>query len=109
MKHLNKVDENGLVVDCIVVEDDDVSTDEKKNDLLIALNLTGDYVVSDFNYIGGTYNEALGKLIYPQPFPSWALDNNGVWRAPDTGQVLIKGVNYGWLESELQWVEIGQV
>jgi len=34
--------------------------------------------------IGGYYNPDLDMFIYPQPYDSWTLDNNGDWKAPVT-------------------------
>ena len=109
MKYLNEVNTANEVVNCIVVEDTDVSTDVKKAALLSALGLTGTHIVADSNYIGGSYDVALGKLIYSQPYTSWILDADGLWQAPNIGQTLLEGVSYDWNEAELQWVEVGEV
>ena len=54
--------------------------------------------------IGGTYDATLDAFIYPQPYPSWVLDENAQWQAPvpkpDDGKL------YVWDEATLSWVEV---
>ena len=54
--------------------------------------------------IGGAYDAAIDAFIYPQPYPSWILDENARWQAPvpkpDEGKV------YVWDEATLSWVEV---
>ena len=54
--------------------------------------------------IGGTYDATLDAFIYPQPYPSWVLDENAQWQAPvpkpDDGK------KYVWDEATLAWVEV---
>lgn len=55
--------------------------------------------------IGFTYNEALDAFIPPQPFPSWALDEECFcWKAPvaypEDGGV------YEWNEENQEWTAI---
>ena len=54
--------------------------------------------------IGYTYDAGLDAFITPQPYPSWALDENTDWQAPvpkpDDGKM------YGWDEATLSWVEV---
>lgn len=51
--------------------------------------------------VGMSYDEGKDKFISEQPFPSWALDGNDDWQAPnDIG----KGDGHqGWNEAELKW------
>ena len=54
--------------------------------------------------IGGAYDAAIDACIYPQPSPSWILDENARGQAPvpkpDDGKV------YVWDEATLSWVEV---
>ena len=53
--------------------------------------------------IGHTYDTGRDAFITPQPYPSWALDDNADWQAPvpmpDDGEM------YSWDEDTLAWVE----
>ena len=53
--------------------------------------------------IGYTYDAGRDAFITPQPYPSWALDDNADWQAPvpmpDDGKM------YGWDEATLSWDE----
>lgn len=54
--------------------------------------------------IGHTYDAGLDAFVTPQPYPSWALDENADWQAPvpkpDDGKM------YRWDEATLSWVEV---
>jgi hypothetical protein len=52
--------------------------------------------------IGFTYDEVADVFVAPQPFPSWSLDLNHDWQAPEPKP---EG-DYTWDESTLAWVEL---
>ena len=72
----------------------------------------GTYPVPDggtplrYNYAsaGSTYDPVADAFYHPQPFPSWALDENFVWQPPtpypDDGNA------YDWDEDTTSWVEV---
>jgi hypothetical protein len=51
--------------------------------------------------IGFTYDEIADVFVAPKPFPSWSLDSNHDWQAPEPKP---EG-NYSWDEATLKWVE----
>lgn len=53
--------------------------------------------------IGYTYDTVNDVFIAPQPYPSWALDNNFDWQAPRP--MPIEGIWY-WDEDSLSWLEV---
>lgn len=57
-----------------------------------------------FAGIGYTYDLANDVFISPQPYPSWALDDNFDWQAP-TSQPTDDKI-YTWDEETLSWTEM---
>jgi len=51
-----------------------------------------------------TYDAGLDAFITPQPYPSWALDENADWQAP--APMPTDGKMYRWDEPTLSWVEV---
>ena len=120
MAHFTKV-EDGIVVQVLVIGNDDI-TDEnggEQESLGIALcnKLYGDatWVQTSYNnnfrkqYAGSgfTYDSVKDKFICPQPFASWALDENDDWQAPipypEDDESLRK---YYWDEDTTSWKEL---
>ena len=117
MSHFAKLDENNIVVFVTVGRQED---DGKEAELCAR---TGDrYVQTSYNTRGGvhllggtplranfagigyTYDEANDVFYAPQPFPSWALDENWNWQAPH--QAPDDGEEYGWDEETGGWVQL---
>jgi hypothetical protein len=52
--------------------------------------------------VGMTYRPDIDAFIYPQPYPSWVLDENALWQAPipypNDGNLYI------WDETTQSWV-----
>jgi hypothetical protein len=111
--HFAKV-ENGIVTEVLVVEQDVIDT-----------GLFGDpalWVQTSYNTVGGqhpegrplrknyagigyTYDTDRDAFIPPQPFASWALNEDTcLWDAPTAKPD--DGKKYRWDESELAWVEV---
>lgn len=53
--------------------------------------------------IGYTYDDNADVFIEPQPYPSWALDENHDWQPPVPRPT--EGL-WSWNESSLEWIEI---
>lgn len=101
----NKI-ENNLCVDSIMVSEDDCNGNQQTGNTFIqSLGLHGEWIIDTCSKIGYTYNQLLNKFVSPQPYPSWGLDENGVWQAPDTGQLRIQGISYAWDEDTRTWFE----
>jgi hypothetical protein len=108
MKYLNKIDNENICVDSILVDDAEASTQETVDAFISLLGLSGKYVVADENYIGGSYNQEIGKLVHMKPFSSWTLDGDGVWNPP-VPHPRIEGVSHVWDEPSLQWIVVPEV
>jgi hypothetical protein len=54
--------------------------------------------------IGFTYDPVNDVFIAPQPFPSWALDENFDWQPPTP--MPTDGKRYEWFEPNKQWIEV---
>ena len=53
---------------------------------------------------GYTYDAGRDAFITPQPYPSWALNENADWQAPVP--MPDDGKRYRWDEATLSWVEV---
>ena len=51
--------------------------------------------------IGYTYDAVNDVFITPQPYPSWALDNDFNWQAPTPRP---EGDFWYWSEQDLEWI-----
>lgn len=119
MAHFAQIDENGVVLQVIVVNNEDVLDENGQESETIGVNfchnlLGGDWVQTSYNdnfrkqyaAIGGRYLADADVFISEQPFPSWVLDENYDWQAPvpypDTGG------HYYWDEDTLSWVEVAE-
>ena len=88
-----KLNSENIVENVIVCEDISVSS------------LTGKYIKVDESSrtpnSGDSYDSENNKFIKPRPFPSWELNSEFEWVAPD-GNVFV--LNKIWNESSLEWV-----
>jgi hypothetical protein len=114
-----QIDESGMVLRVIAVSNDDApdpatSHSEPLGQAFIAsLGLPGEWRQTSYNnnfrkqYAGPgfTYDADADVFVSPQPFPSWALDDNHDWQAPtpmpDDGM-------YYWDEDSLAWVIVDE-
>ena len=122
MAHFAKLDDNNVVLSVHVVNNS-ILTDENGDEqeslgVTYLQNLHGDdtnWVKTSYNANirgafaakGGTYNTETDKFIAPADYPSWTLDENGVWQPPvdypaDFNAIpLLKG--YVWNEDTTAW------
>ena len=88
-----KVNDKDIVENVIVCEDSSISS------------LAGKYIKVDESFrtpnSGDSYDSENNKFIRPKPFPSWELNSEFEWVAPD-GNVFV--LNKIWNESSLEWV-----
>ena len=94
MAHFAELDENNMVVSVIAVHNNELLVEGVENEAKgVAFCNTikaARWVQTSYNsnfrkspaFVGGTYDEASDEFIYPQPYPSWILDNNNDWQAP---------------------------
>ena len=118
MAHFAQLDANNIVLQVIAVSNPDTAdaSGVEKEYIGAAVCerlLGGTWKQTSYNGnirkryagIGYTYDAGRDAFITPQPYPSWALDDNADWQAPvpmpDDGKM------YGWDEETLSWVETG--
>jgi len=56
--------------------------------------------------IGYTYDEVNDVFIAPQPYPSWALDNDFNWQPPTPRP---EGMGWYWNEIEQAWINANEL
>ena len=122
MAHFAKLDENNVVLSVHVV-DNSILTDENGDEqeslgVTYLQNLHGDdtsWVQTSYNANirgafaakGGTYNTETDKFIAPADYPSWTLDENGVWQPPVDYPADFNAIpplkGYVWNEDTTAW------
>jgi hypothetical protein len=111
MAHFAEVDENGLVLQVLVVPD----AQEHRGQEFLAddLGLGGTWVQTSYNArirknyagIGMTYDNTRDAFIAPQPFASWILNEETCnWEPPIAYPE--DGVMYVWNEETTDWEAI---
>jgi len=110
MAHYAYLDDNNIVVAVIVGKDETELIDGLDTESYYALGTP--YTVKRTSYnsnirkqfagIGYTYDAINDVFITPQPYPSWALDNNFNWQAPTPRP---EGIGWYWDEDSLSWLE----
>jgi hypothetical protein len=116
MAHFAQI-ENGIVQQVIVISNDDAPDPYPASEALgqafiASLGLEGEWRQTSYNGkfrahyagIGYTYDENNDVFYAPQPFPSWALDDNWNWQAPFPAPD--DGEEYGWDEETGGWVQL---
>lgn len=117
MAHFAEIDENNIVQQVIVVGNDKLmenGNEVESKGVTFCKNLLGQgktWVQSSYNgnirkqYAGKgmTYDAVKDKFISPQPYPSWALDDNDDWQAPVTMPEIVADERYTWNEGTLTW------
>ena len=115
MAHFAELDGNNVVLRVIVVSNADTSdasgTEKEYIGAAFCERLFGGNwkqtsyngnIRKNYAGIGYTYDTGRDAFITPQPYPSWALDDNAEWQAPvpmpDDGEM------YSWDEDTLAWV-----
>ena len=109
MAHYAYLDENNIVIAVTVGKDETELIDGLDTETYYALGTP--YTVKRTSYngnirkqyagIGYTYDAVNDVFIAPQPYPSWALDNEFNWQAPTPKPA---GLNWYWNEVEQVWV-----
>ena len=115
MSHFARIDENGLVLQVVVVDNKDTadaSGVEKEHIGAAHLEkiLGGNWKQTSYNGnmrknyagIGYTYRSDIDAFVPPQPFPSWTLNADAQWEAPVA--MPTDGEMYTWDEDTTSWV-----
>ncbi len=113
MANYAKLDENNLViaVHCIDNNAIDLSNEEESGAVfLTALHNYSLWKRTSYNNkirkqyagIGYSYDPVNDVFIAPQPYPSWALDDDFDWQAPTPRP---QGERWYWDEPTLSWID----
>ena len=118
MAHFARIDENGLVLQVVVVDNKDTadaSGVEKEHIGAAHLEkiLGGVWKQTSYNGnmrknyagIGYTYRADIDAFVPPQPFASWILNNDTAQWEPPT-PMPTDGTMYSWDEATTSWTEI---
>ena len=116
MAHFAKISDDGTVLEVIVVGNDDLlDADGVEQEQLgkdFCQNLFGGtWVQTSYNKnfrkryasIGGKYDLTDNVFLFPQPYPSWTLDDEYEWQPPTPYPS--DGKAYLWSEESRGWVE----
>lgn len=112
MSHWAEIDADNKVIRVLVGDNNDPNGDEGYQWLLD--NLNGTWIKTSYNGkirkqfagIGYTYDAVNDVFIAPQPYPSWALDNDFNWQPPITRP---QGMNWYWNEQSLSWQNVTEL
>jgi len=114
MSHFAKV-ENGIVTQVIVAEQDVIDSGafgdpaswvQTSYNTIAGIHILGGTPLrKNFAGIGYTYDASRDAFYYPQPFPSWTLDEDKCsWVAP--APYPADGNHYAWDEPTTSWVQV---
>ena len=112
MSHFARV-QNGVVVQVLVAEQDYIDTLSDKEDWIQTSYNTyggvhangGTPLRKNYAGVGFSYDKTKDAFISPQPFASWALnDDTCLWNAPVARPT--DGKPYSWDEASASWVEM---
>jgi hypothetical protein len=114
MAHYAYLDDNNIVVAVTVGKDETELIDGLDTETYYALGTP--YTVKRTSYngnirkqyagIGFTYDAVNDVFIAPQPYPSWALDNDFNWQPPTPRP---EGMGWYWNEVEQVWVDANKL
>jgi hypothetical protein len=118
MAHFAEIDENGIVLRVLVV--DNAQENNGQNFLANTLGLGGTWVKTSYNTVGGvhnnggtplrknyagigyTYDSVRDAFIPPKPYASWLLNETScLWEAPVA--MPTDGARYTWNEETTSW------
>ena len=119
MGHFAKIDENNIVTAVIVVNNETLENLQFPDSEPVGIsflhqlfNDTDNWKQTSYNNnfrkkfasIGMIYRADIDAFIFPQPYPSWTLDENADWKSPVPYPN--DGKQYSWNEETQSWVEI---
>lgn len=123
MAHFAEIDEKGIVKRVIVADQDFIDSGavgNPSNWIQTSYNTRGGIhygqdgqpdngtaLRKNYAGVGFTYDSERDAFYAPQPFPSWALDENTChWNAPTP--MPVDGQRYKWNEDTLAWEVVQQ-
>ena len=118
MAHFAKLDENNIVIEVNVVANAALdSNNEEASGVEFLTHWSGGYanwkqtsyngsIRKQFVGIGFSYDAVNDVFIAPQPYPSWALDNDFNWQPPTPRP---EGIGWYWNEVEQVWLDANKL
>ena len=114
MAHYAFLDKNNIVIEVITGIDETELIDGLDTETYYALGTAYTVKRTSYNHrirkqfagIGYTYDAVNDVFIAPQPYPSWALDNDFNWQPPIP--MPVEGLWY-WNEAEQVWVDADEL
>ena len=118
MAHFAKLDENNIVIEVNLLSNDSLDKDnEEESGVEFLTHWSGGYanwkqtsyngsIRKQFAGIGYTYDAVNDVFIAPQPYPSWALDNDFNWQPPTPRPA---GMGWYWNEAEQVWIDANKL
>ena len=114
MAHYAFLDKNNIVIEVITGIDETELIDGLDTETYYALGTAYTVKRTSYNHrirkqfagIGYTYDAVNDVFIAPQPYPSWALDNDFNWQPPIP--MPVEGLWY-WNEVEQVWVDANKL
>jgi len=117
MAHFALLDDNNTVVQTIVISNDDILDENGDEQESIGIALCeklvgpGRWIQTSYNNnfrhryadAGHLYVEERDVFVFPQPWPSWSLDENNLWQPPIPEP---DDKDYRWDEESLTWVPL---
>ena len=118
MAHFAQLDENNYVTQVIVVNNSDCGNlpfpESEPVGVAFCRSIFGNdttWVQTSYNNsfrrqyagIGGKYDPALDVFISRQPYPSWTLNEEGVWTAPVPKPEEPNNYIAIWVEEDMRW------
>ena len=118
MAHFAELDENNVVLRVLVIDNNEMTVDGVENEQL-GIDFLNDHYPESGTWIQTSYNGKIrgqfagaGAIYLPdrdlfqygeKPYPSWTLDDDGIWRPPESANEWLAG--YNWDENSLSFVK----
>lgn len=110
MAHFAELDENNIVLRVCVVADEHEADGENWCRAFWGGNWKQTSYNNNIRYnyagIGFTYDPVADAFYSPQPYPSWALDDDFIWQPPIEYPGVVGDRKYYWNEESVSWVEL---
>lgn len=109
MAHFAQIDDNNIVTNVIVVPDDqehrgpEFCADDLGLGPVWIQTSYNNNIRKQFAFIGSVYDSTFDEFLDPQPYPSWALDENHDWQPP-TPRPTENALEYRWDEPSTSWI-----
>jgi hypothetical protein len=103
MSHFAKIDNNNIVTQVIVAEQDFINSGTVGDSFRWVQTSYNNNFRKQFAAVSDTYDITKDKFISAQPYPSWFLDGNNDWQAPEAYPS--DSLDHEWDEATTSWKE----